>query len=47
MRSSLEHMLDRSLMPETALKQILATYFDSLLSGNHHNPPSNGHNGKP
>jgi AcrR family transcriptional regulator len=26
----LEHMLDRSLMPETALKQILGNYFDSL-----------------
>ena len=26
----LEHMLDRSVMPETALKQILANYFDSL-----------------
>ncbi len=28
----LEHMLDRSLMPETALKQILGNYFDSLLA---------------
>jgi AcrR family transcriptional regulator len=27
----LEHMLDRSLMPEAALKQILANYFDSLI----------------
>jgi AcrR family transcriptional regulator len=26
----LENMLDRSLMPETALKQILGNYFDSL-----------------
>jgi AcrR family transcriptional regulator len=26
----LEHMLDRSLMPEMALKQILGNYFDSL-----------------
>jgi AcrR family transcriptional regulator len=26
----LEHMLDRSLMPETALRQILGNYFDSL-----------------
>jgi|SRR5580698_580069 AcrR family transcriptional regulator len=30
---SLEHMLDRSLMPETALKEILANYFDSLTAG--------------
>lgn len=27
----LEHMLDRGLMPESALKQILGNYFDSLL----------------
>ncbi len=30
---SLEHILDRSLMPETALKEILANYFDSLTGG--------------
>jgi AcrR family transcriptional regulator len=29
----LEHMLDRSLMPEAALKQILGNYFDSLTGG--------------
>jgi len=29
----LENMLDRSLMPETALKQILGNYFDSLTGG--------------
>ncbi len=28
----LEHMLDRSLMPETALKQILGNYFDGLTA---------------
>lgn len=27
----LEHMLDRGLMPESALKRILGNYFDSLL----------------
>ena len=43
----LEHMLDRKPIPEAALKIILANYFDSLLGGNHHNTPSNGHNGKP
>lgn len=31
---SLEHMLNRNLMPEAALKKILRTYFDSLMGGN-------------
>lgn len=39
---SLEHMLDRSLMPEAALKQILENYFDSLLGTHHESAPSNG-----
>lgn len=38
---SLEHMLDRSLMPETAFKQILENYFDSLL-GAHHDTTTDG-----
>lgn len=42
---SLEHMLDRSLMPEASLKQILENYFDSLL-GSHHDTPTNGHERK-
>ena len=42
---SLEHMLDRSLMPETALKQILENYFDSLF-GAHPDIPGNGDVGK-
>ena len=29
----LEHMLDRTLMPEAELKQILGNYFDSLIGG--------------
>jgi AcrR family transcriptional regulator len=33
----LEHMLDRSLMPERELKQILGNYFDSLTG--HQSPP--------
>jgi AcrR family transcriptional regulator len=41
----LEHMLDRSLMPEASLKQILENYFDSLL-GSHHHTSSNGHGRK-
>lgn len=39
---SLEHMLDRSLMPEASLKQILENYFDSLLGANPE-ASSNGH----
>ena len=42
---SLEHMLDRSLMPEEALKKILATYFDSLL-GVQHRAHVSAHRGK-
>ena len=38
----LEHMLDRSLMPERALKQILANYFDGVIGG----LPLSSHNGK-
>jgi len=30
---ALEHMLDRGLMPEAALRALLARYFDSLTSG--------------
>ena len=30
---ALEHMLDRSIMPESELKILLANYFDSLTSG--------------
>jgi len=30
---ALEHMLDRSIMPETELRILLASYFDSLTSG--------------
>ncbi len=41
----LEHMLDRSLMPEASLKQILQNYFDSLL-GSQHATPTNGHERK-
>lgn len=37
----LEHMLDRSLMPEDSLKQILENYFDSLF-GAQHNPSTYG-----
>lgn len=43
---SLEHMLDRSLMPEAALKQILENYFDSLLGSQHDITPRNGHGRK-
>lgn len=39
----LEHMLDRGLMPESALKQILGNYFDSLLGPHHDTTPTNGH----
>jgi AcrR family transcriptional regulator len=39
----LEHMLDRTLMPEEALKKILANYFDSLLGVQHEKAHSNGH----
>lgn len=39
----LEHMLDRSLMPETSLKQILGNYFDSLLGPHHATTSTNGH----
>ena len=39
----LEHMLDRGLMPESALKQILGNYFDSLLGPHHGTTPTNGH----
>ncbi|HEY1731890.1 MAG TPA: TetR/AcrR family transcriptional regulator [Terriglobales bacterium] len=38
----LEHMLDRGLMPESALKQILRNYFDSLLGPHHLATPPNG-----
>ncbi len=43
---SLEHMLDRGLMPEAALKQILEAYFDSLLGAHHDIAPANGHGRK-
>jgi AcrR family transcriptional regulator len=38
----LEHMLDRGLMPESALKQILGNYFDSLLGPHLLTTPPNG-----
>jgi AcrR family transcriptional regulator len=41
----LEHMLDRNLMPEASLKQILENYFDSLL-GSHFDKSTNGHGRK-
>ncbi len=43
---SLEHMLDRGMMPETAVKQILANYFDSLTGAQPGTGGNNGH-GKP
>ncbi len=39
---SLEHMLDRTLMSETAFKQILASYFD-MLTGHGSTNHANGH----
>lgn len=38
---SLEHMLDRTLMPETAFRQILASYFD-MLTGHSLDHQANG-----
>jgi AcrR family transcriptional regulator len=43
----LEHMLDRNLMPESALKLILANYFDSLTGSFHTGSRRNGHSRKP
>jgi AcrR family transcriptional regulator len=40
---SLEHMLDRTIMPEAALKQILQNYFDSMLRARSDVTPTNGH----
>ena len=39
---ALEHMLDRSIMPESELKILLANYFDSLTSGRVRTAARNG-----
>ncbi|HUI84122.1 MAG TPA: TetR/AcrR family transcriptional regulator [Candidatus Binatia bacterium] len=39
---ALEHMLDRSMLPEAALKTLLLGYFDTLTGGPHVSPSANG-----